>query len=168
MKKPIFAVFALIAIILTLVLWKSGGSTGSDDLFPKLAALRGFDVERVRGKPFLLHFWAKWCEPCAEEIPSLIRFTEQIHAKKSLRVLAVSLDPKLEDSLEILPQKGRQLPPGFILALDPDHAVAESIGSWQYPETYLVDAQGRILEKWVGPQAWQKPEVLEFFLKRLP
>ena len=69
----------------------------------------------------------------------------------------------MEDAKLILPEGGAHLPPNFILALDPEHKVAEKMGSYQYPESYFIDPKGKILEKWVGPQKWMKPEVFDFF-----
>ena len=55
----------------------------------------------------------------------------------------------------------------FVLISDPEHKVAEAMGSFQYPETYFVGPNGEIQEKWIGPQKWGKPEVLEFFKLRM-
>ncbi len=168
MKKRFLALFSIFVIILAFFIMKNREKTDSTEIYSRLAPLEGVRIEELRGSHFLLHFWAKWCEPCAEEIPGLLDFAARIGSERKLKVLAVSLDPKLEDSLSLLPDQGKKLPSGFLLALDPDHRVAESLGSWQYPETYLVDPAGKILEKWVGPQKWQKAEVLEYFRRRLP
>jgi len=132
-----------------------------------LSRLNGFDRSPLKGKPYLLHFWAKWCEPCAVEIPHLVEFAKQIQSVKPLMVLAVSLDNSLEEAKEILPGKGKDLPSNFLLALDPEHKVAEAVGSYQYPETYWVDANGKIIEKWIGAQPWNKPEVLQYFTSKI-
>jgi thiol-disulfide isomerase/thioredoxin len=132
-----------------------------------LSRLNGFDREKVRGHHYLLHFWAKWCEPCAVEIPHLVEFARKVQTGKPLYILAVSLDNTLEEAMEILPGRGKDLPPNFLLALDPEHKVAEAIGSYQYPETYLVGPDGKILEKWIGAQPWKKPEVLQYFSSKI-
>ncbi len=169
MKKALAVTgIALLTIILTVFVYQRGNPGPDRQVWSKLSRLQGVQRDQFEGHHILLHFWAKWCEPCAEEIPGLVRFAEKIGSSKKLKVLAVSLDPKLEDSLEILPDKGKRLPPQFVLALDADHAVAESLGSWQYPETYLVDPDGIILEKWIGPQQWQKQEIMDYFMNRLP
>ena len=166
-KKLIITGIALIVIGLTFYVYRNGNSGPDREVWSKLSKLQGIRREEFDGHHVLLHFWAKWCEPCAEEIPGLVRFAEKVGSARKLKVLAVSLDPKLEDSLEILPEKGKHLPPQFVLALDADHSVAESLGSWQYPETYLVGPDGKIVEKWIGPQPWQKQEIVDFFLNRL-
>ncbi len=133
------------------------------NVYTELAQLKSFDLEQVKGTYFILHFWAKWCEPCADEIPTLVEFAKKAQFSKPFKILAVSLDPNLEEAKQILPDQGNNLPANFILTLDPDHKVAELMGSYQYPETYFIDPTGKILEKWVGAQKWTKPEVFEFF-----
>jgi len=133
------------------------------DVYSTLSGLKGFQTKDVEGEYFILHFWAKWCEPCADEIPTLVEFAKKAQFSKPLKILAVSLDPTLEDSKQILPDHGNSLPPNFILILDPEHLVAEKMGSYQYPETYFIDPKGQIIEKWIGPQKWTKPDVFEFF-----
>ena len=129
--------------------------------------LQHLNRDQIRGKFVLLHFWAKWCEPCAEEIPHLLQFAQKAQFQKPFVVLAVSLDPTLEEALSLFPADQKAFPGNFMIALDPDHEFAEKMGSFQYPETYLIGPDGSIQEKWVGPQKWQKPEVLEFFKQRL-
>jgi thiol-disulfide isomerase/thioredoxin len=134
----------------------------------QLKNLPGFEWSQVKGKPFVVHFWAKWCAPCAEEIPHLVEFAQVASSKlPGLKILAVSLDQKLEESKSILPKGGEGLPGNFILFLDSEHTVAEAMGSYQYPETYFFDSEGKVIEKWVGPQKWNQPEVMEYFERKL-
>jgi thiol-disulfide isomerase/thioredoxin len=156
-------IVGILTVFLTLFLLKDERK----GVYEQLSALPGVQVSELKGSYVILHFWAKWCEPCAEEIPHLVEFAKQAKFSKPLKVLAVSLDPTLEESKEILPERGARLPSGFLLALDRDHHVAESLGSYQYPETYLISPEGEVLEKWIGAQKWQKPEVLEYFRKKL-
>ena len=169
-NKSIYFIFAGIVVFLTLFWLNSNRSSSSSskfDVYPALSELNGFDLNQVKGQYFILHFWAKWCEPCAQEIPHLVQFADQAKFSKPLKILAVSLDPSLEEAKMILPEKGAHLPTNFILALDPDRKVAEKVGSYQYPESYFVDPSGQIIEKWIGSQKWQKPEVFEFFRMKL-
>lgn len=125
------------------------------------------DVSKLKGNYFILHFWAKWCEPCLEEIPEIVSFAAKAKFARPLTVLAVSLDPNLEIAREIFPNHGADLPANFVLALDAEHRFADSIGSYQYPESYLIGPSGEIVEKWVGPQKWNQPEVFDYFTRKL-
>jgi cytochrome c biogenesis protein CcmG/thiol:disulfide interchange protein DsbE len=167
-RKQIFIISVLIiAGILTILTLNRKPEPGKLNVYTELSQLKSFDVNQVKGTYFVLHFWAKWCEPCADEIPTLVEFAKKAQFAKPFKILAVSLDPTLEDAKQILPDQGNNLPANFILTLDPDHKVAERMGSYQYPETYFIDPTGLILEKWVGAQKWSKPEVYEFFKMKI-
>lgn len=169
MKPKLLAgISILIVVILAVLFVRSHHNSQKHDIYSQLQALPGFDRLKVEGRYFLLHFWAKWCAPCAEEIPHLVAFANTAQENlKALPVLAVSLDETLEQSKTILPNRGEGLPSNFLLLLDAEHSVAEGLGSFQYPETYFYDSKGHLLQKWVGPQKWDSPEVLEYFRQKV-
>ncbi|NDF14970.1 TlpA family protein disulfide reductase [bacterium] len=164
-RTCLYALMAILAILAGIALWQR--SAPRLVFLKSMEKLSSLDREKIIGKHVLLHFWAKWCEPCAEELPHLLQFARNARFPRPLEVLAVSLDPTLEEALSLFPASERAFPENFLIALDPAHEAAEAMGSFQYPETYLIDPDGRILDKWVGPQQWQKPEVLEFFRQKL-
>jgi cytochrome c biogenesis protein CcmG/thiol:disulfide interchange protein DsbE len=168
MQKRLFIVGVVIIVgLLTFFGLSNHEKDGKLNVYSSLAGLKGFNQKDVEGQYFVLHFWAKWCEPCAEEIPTLVEFAKKAQFAKPFKVLAVSLDPTLEEAKDILPDHGNSLPPSFVLLLDPEHKVAEKMGSYQYPETYFIDPKGQIIEKWVGAQKWSKPQVFDFFKMKI-
>ena len=167
-RKYLISAVAVVVLTLFWFNWNNGSSGVKNlNVYPALSELKGFDLNQVKGQYFILHFWAKWCEPCADEIPHLIQFANDAKFQKPLKILAVSLDPSLDEAKTILPDQGAHLPANFLLALDADRKVAEKLGSYQYPESYFVDPAGQIIEKWIGTQKWQKPEVFEFFRQKV-
>lgn len=177
-NKAILGLFLAIVIGLTAVFITRQPASPGETLYRDIAQLNQKSLEELRGEYFLLHFWAKWCEPCIDEIPHLVQFArlvgegkgpdgKPISFKKPLKVLAVSLDPSMDEARQILPNQGTDLPSNFLLALDPEHKFAEKMGSYQYPETYLINPKGEIQEKWVGVQKWMQPQVFEFFRQKL-
>lgn len=167
-RRLIMGISITIVVILTVYYSYFSRKSQKDDVYTQLASLPHFDRKEVEGHYFVLHFWAKWCAPCAEEIPHLIKFASLADQKlKGLKILAVSLDETLELAKTILPNQGVNLPANFILYMDSQHTVAEGLGSYQYPETYFYDPKGQVLEKWVGPQKWDSPEVIEYFSHKL-
>ena len=167
MNRKILIGLSVLSVIVLTIGYLRFETKPDSTVYSKLTRLKGFDLEQVKGKYFLIHFWAKWCEPCAEEIPHLIEFSSQAPIQKKLKILAISLDPSLEEARKILPEKGVNLPENFILVLDSEHQVAEEFGSYQYPETYFIGPDGAIIEKWVGAQKWNKPDVIDFFIQKL-
>lgn len=112
----------------------------------------------------LVHFWATWCAPCVDEIPELLTF-----AKKQIgrvRVIAVSLDESWEDAKKIAPPPN--VSPNWFNVLDSQSKTPSLFGSYQFPETYLLDSKRRIHAKWIGPQPWASSEVEEWFSELSP
>ena len=167
-RKILVGISILVVVFLAQFYSYYRGKSQNSDIYAELQALPGFDRKDVEGHYFVLHFWAKWCAPCAEEIPHLVSFAHLADEKlKGLKILAVSLDETLSKAKTILPNQGVGLPGNMILLLDPQHAVAEGLGSYQYPETYFYDPKGHILEKWIGSQKWDNPEVIEYFTRKM-
>ena len=142
MKKVKFVTLLLLALAV------SAGCTRK----PATAALPG--LQSLKGKPVLVHFWASWCPPCLPELPQIIEFAARMKPA-GWTVLAVSTDSKPEAARAALP-KGQALPENFKVVYDVDSKAADAFGSYVFPESYWIDPEGRILQKWVGPQDWEK------------
>lgn len=107
------------------------------------------------GKVLVLNFWASWCQPCAQETPSLSRFA-QTYAPKGVVVLALSVDKDAKAYSAFL-QKYR---PAFLTARD--SKLHEDFGTYMYPETYIIDAKGRVLKKIAEGADWNDPSVTQY------
>jgi thiol-disulfide isomerase/thioredoxin len=116
---------------------------------------RAVSVPNFGGKILVLNFWASWCGPCVEETPSLSRFAED-YAGKSVVVLGVSVD-KEEKAYRNFLQKYK---PGFLTARD--LKVHEDYGTFMYPETYIIDAKGKVLLKIAEPADWTDPKMTRY------
>ncbi len=109
-----------------------------------------------RGKVVLVHFWATWCPPCVEEIPTLERFYQQVPGA-DIEVLAVSVD----DSADVLKAFLDKNKVHFPVLHDPSRRTAGSYGTLKFPETYLVGRDGMVRHKVVGPMDWSAPTNVE-------
>jgi thiol-disulfide isomerase/thioredoxin len=104
------------------------------------------------GKVLVLNFWASWCGPCLEETPSLSQFAAE-YANKNVVVLAVSVDRDEKAYRRVL----NQFKPAFLTAReDKLHA---DYGTFMYPETYVIDAKGKVVEKYAEPVDWSSQRV---------
>lgn len=119
----------------------------------------------LKGNAVVIHFWASWCPPCLGEIPHWLEFAS--HWKgKPVRFVAISLDQAWPEALKILPDS--RLPENTLSVLDNEQKLPDLFGTYQYPETYLLDSQLRIVSKWVGAQDWSSPQISEAIQAVLP
>jgi peroxiredoxin len=112
-----------------------------------------------RGQVVLLNFWASWCAPCVEELPSLLQLH---HDRPDLAILAVSIDEDADDYKHFITRRHVDL----ITVRDPNQTAAKLYHTEGWPETYIIDRNGRIRRKIVGDPDWSNPEI-RAFLKTL-
>lgn len=108
-----------------------------------------------RGRVVLVNFWASWCEPCVEELPSLL---ELHHDQPDLAILAVSIDDDPAAYSSFIVRNHMDL----ITVRDPTQSAANLFHTDMWPETYVIDRQGIIRRKFVGPQEWTSPEIVSY------
>jgi len=109
-------------------------------------------LKDYEGKVVLLNFWATWCGPCVSEMESLEKLSQHFQGK-NFTVLAISLDDEGWKSIE---QFLKNNPVTFPILLDQEMKIADLYGTYKVPETYLIDAQGNVVEKILGPQDWAR------------
>lgn len=115
-----------------------------------------------RGKVVVLNFWASWCPPCIAEMPSLERLHRAL-ADKGLQVLAISVDDNLDDVVQF--KEHYQLT--FPILHDKARKASEALLTFKYPETYVVDREGNLAWKVIGPIDWVSPEAIHNFVQML-
>jgi cytochrome c biogenesis protein CcmG, thiol:disulfide interchange protein DsbE len=130
---------------------------------------RSVTLSQLRGQIVVLNFWATWCPPCVDEMPSLERLQKRFQGK-GVTVLAVSVDDDAGDyhqflqnhSIDLLTvrESGKRTNNGVIAP------VSSTYGTFKVPETYIIDRKGVIRRKFIGPVNWNQPEITEY-LSRL-
>ena len=114
-------------------------------------------LSSLRGKVVVLNFWATWCPPCVEEMPSLVAMQHQM--RDTVIVFAVSVDTDEPTYRRFLEQYHAQ---ELLAVRDPEQKGALLYGTTGYPESYIIDRQGTVLRKLVGPVDWTSPEMLGY------
>ena len=118
-------------------------------------------LTQFRGQVVILNFWATWCPPCDQELPSLMDMQNQMRAR-GVVVVGVSIDVDGDAYHRYLKQRNVN----FVTVRDPEQKVAGMYGTSGWPESYIIDRQGVLRRKIVGPINWGSPEVMQFLSKR--
>lgn len=112
----------------------------------------------LKGKVVLLNFWATWCPPCREEIPSLMKLNS-LMTGKPFQMVAVSIDEGGKPAVESFFKESGFLLPTYI---DESGAAVKSYGITGVPESFIIDKQGVLIKKIIGGFAWDSPEAVSF------
>jgi peroxiredoxin len=142
---------AIGAAILGLALWARDRTPAlaPDFAVPDLAG-QAVRLSAYRGRVVLVNLWATWCPPCRDEMPSM----EQLYQKLKDRgfvLLAVSQD---DGGAAIVKPFVEQMKVTFPVLVDPQGEVGRKYGVWGFPESFLVDREGRIVDRVIGPRDW--------------
>ena len=145
---------------LLILIWLAGCDTGGapSGLLGKPAPTLTLPVSvtgRLRGHVVVLNFWASWCAPCLEELPSLAALHQQM---PEIAMLGVSFDRDATAYERFL----RRHPFAVPTALDTSGSSNEAFGTTRPPETFILDRRGIVRRKFIGPQDWTSPEIEDY------
>lgn len=119
---------------------------------------QGVSLSDYKGKWVLLNFWASWCPPCVQETPSLNRLQDELR-DKGLVVIGISEDESKEAYDAFIERFGITFP----TVRDTSKTVKIQYGTQLIPDSYLINPEGYVVRKYVGPENWMRPEVLNYF-----
>lgn len=133
------------------------GTKAPEFLVPKerIWSQKDFRLSQLHGYPVILHFWATWCGPCLQELPELIQLSDRLRPK-GYSIVAIAIDESwavLDDFFRKNPQL-QPLRDRMVLVLDPNAEIANLFGSTKFPETFLINRQLVIDNKFTGAQPW--------------
>ena len=114
-------------------------------------------LSNFRGKVVLLNLWTTWCPPCREEMPSMERLFRQLR-DRGFVLLAVSQD---EAGRAAVDPFVRDMGLTFPVLVDPQHQVGDRYQVWGYPESFIIDREGRVVERVIGPRKWDSPKQVQ-------
>ena len=172
MIKKTFYLKSLFLIIILLVLHspaegidtlllKAGVQTVKDNKKApdfRLEDLSGKKVElkHFKGKVIFLNFWATWCGPCKEEMPSMEALYEKFK-ERSFAFLAISVDYEEKKKVKEFIDKHHYT---FPVLIDPKGLTLDLYKVKGIPTTILIDKKGRMVGKAIGPVDWKHPEIV--------
>lgn len=118
-------------------------------------------IAGLRGKVVMINFWATWCGPCKVEMPSMDTLYRDFKGK-DFEMLAISSDVQGEKVVKPFVAKGGF---SFPVLIDSSFKVNADYGVTGIPTTFLVDKDGVITHKILGPRDWTSPEARELIRK---
>lgn len=114
-------------------------------------------LSEQRGKVVILNFWTVTCQPCVEEMPTLIELAGTLRSRSDVELVTISTDRDWDTVRTIVPDRA-----GLKVLLDPDRAVVRGkFGTRLYPETWVIDPEGIIRLRVDGSRDWSSPVVLD-------
>ena len=116
------------------------------------------DLNKFRGHVVLLNFWASWCAPCLEELPSLEQLQRDL---PQVQIVAVSTDDNAAAYDRFLKEHSVSL----LTVRDGEQLSNAMYGTFRFPETYIIDKNGILRRKFIGPQEWTSPEIVSYLKK---
>jgi len=123
---------------------------------------RILSLSSLRGKTVLVSFWATWCPPCRNEMPSLNRLYKS-YKDHGFVVLAVSTDRNTSAVKNFL----SQYPVDFPVFMDADMQTSRQYRVFSMPTAFLVDRSGVIIKRYLGEEDWDSPETRSEIIKVL-
>jgi len=173
MKKLIFAGFVLCSAVIFLLPQQVNAQVSSDTA--RLLGNAGIQVIKqtdpvdftltllngesaalssCKGKVVLLNFWATWCPPCREEMPSMENLYKRFNGQ-GLEILAVNLRETAGAVQKFIKSNGYTFP----VMLDSDGKIGGIYGVRGIPTTFIIDREGKIIGKVGGSIYWDTPQV---------
>ena len=170
----LFPMISILRVALLCLPFVSAAASGAADLKPWTGSatpgleLRDLDgrahrLAEYRGKVVLVNFWATWCAPCRDEMPSIQQLKEKL-AGKPFMVLAVNLDEPEARIRKFL----TQMKVDFTVLLDPGKTVARAWDARILPASFVIGPDGRIHYSLVGDLDWSDDRVVSRISELLP
>ena len=112
-----------------------------------------------REQVVLVNIWATWCPPCVDEMPSMEKLYQELKGE-NFKILAISIDAVGTKAVAPFMKKYNL---SFPALMDPDGTIKTLYHITGVPESFIINQQGILVEKIVGPKNWAAPEVVRYF-----
>jgi peroxiredoxin len=125
-----------------------------------LKNIQGEDVtlSDLRGQVVLVNFWATWCPPCRQEMPSMEKLYQHLQDQE-FEMLAINVE---ENGPEAVASFLKDQSHSFPILFDTQAKAQRLYNVSKYPETFVVDRNGIVVEHVVGAIDWMQPNVVEY------
>ena len=118
------------------------------------ASGKTWKLSSLKGKVVFVNFWATWCKPCRDEMPSMEALNKAM-VGQPFQMLAIVFN----DDLDMANSFARRLGASFPVLANPGPELTEAYMITGVPETFLIDAEGILRHKFIGPYNWDTLEM---------
>jgi len=126
--------------------------------FHDLAGNTVYSRELFKGKVVIFNVWATWCPPCRKEMPDLLKLS-QILPKKRFMVVALSVDENADDVRAFVHEHKLSFP--VFWDQGGKTITAPTLGVFKYPETLVINREGRVVTKVIGAYPWAGQDTIK-------
>jgi cytochrome c biogenesis protein CcmG/thiol:disulfide interchange protein DsbE len=118
-------------------------------------------LSELKGSVVFVNFWASWCPPCIEEVPSIEALFRNLSKNPKFKMITILYRDDIAGISNTAKQQGYTFP----IYRDPDGSAAIQFGITGVPETFIIDKKGTLRDKVIGPYTWDSPAVTDTLLK---
>lgn len=183
----IYKTAGIISVIFLAVLvgifysWKKGLDAGSDtskisainkmesdgipDFHAQTLAGQQISLKGTQAPIVIVHFWASWCGPCVEEIPSIVKLVDEMQGK--IKVIAVSGDSSDEDVNKFLKSFPEMKHQDIHIIVDKSQEISKLYDVDRLPESFIVNREFKLIKKIVGSTNWHTPDSIKFLKSKI-
>jgi len=115
------------------------------------------NLSELNGSVVFVNFWATWCEPCIDELPSIEILFRRFSHYPQFKLVTILFKDDRQHVLRYMEENGYTFP----VYINPDGSASKKFGITGVPETFIIDKKGILRDKKIGPEQWDSPIVME-------
>jgi cytochrome c biogenesis protein CcmG/thiol:disulfide interchange protein DsbE len=116
-------------------------------------------LSELSGAVVFINFWATWCEPCINELPSIEELSKLTSGNPKFKLITILFKDDESSAFNFMKENGYTFP----IYLNPEGSAAKNFGITGVPETFIIDKKGILRNKIIGPAEWDSPRARETF-----
>ncbi|MEW6569681.1 MAG: TlpA disulfide reductase family protein [Nitrospirota bacterium] len=158
-------ILLLVAVFVILLITERGGekviTVGNPAPDVRLVDADGnaINLSDLKGSVIFVHFWATWCESCTDEMPSIQQLSNIFSDNSEFRLITVIYRDSSSNVMSYMDENHYSFPVYF----NPDNTAARKFGITGVPESFVIDRNGILREKIIGPSDWDSTGMLTTF-----
>lgn len=140
-------------------------SEGVPDFQSQTLGGKQINLRNVQASIVIVHFWASWCGPCVEEIPSIVKLVDEMQGQ--VKVIAVSGDSSDEDVNKFLKSFPEMKHQDIHIIVDKSQEISKMYDVDRLPESFILNRNFKLIKKIVGSTNWHTPDSIKFLKSKI-